>query len=108
MQGVRLVPAARDALHRLGVCSARAVLLYVDPCGSRRPIPGGEPAADALPDPRTLAAAVTPEIARARARHNLAAYDELAPSLDALAADYIAAALVRLGWSGVVGEAAIR
>ena len=72
--------------------------------GSRAPIPAGEPAADALPDPLALAAAVTPEIARARARHNLAAYDELAPSLDALAADYIAAALARLGWSGVVGE----
>ncbi|HZJ71565.1 MAG TPA: polyketide synthase dehydratase domain-containing protein, partial [Planctomycetota bacterium] len=73
VHGVRLVPAGRDALHRLG--SARVRGLLYELTWKAAPIAGGEPAAEALPGPLTLATAVTPEIAQARVRHDLATYD---------------------------------
>ena len=56
VQGVRLVPAGRDALHRLGAARVRGLLYEIT--WKPAPIAGGEPAADALPGPRALATAV--------------------------------------------------
>jgi acyl transferase domain-containing protein/NADPH:quinone reductase-like Zn-dependent oxidoreductase len=102
LDGVRLVPADREALRHLGGGRVRDILYTVkwDPA----PLPAGEAAADLLLGPGAIAAAASPEAIRAHARHGLTAYDALVPALEALATDYIYAALARLGWSPKIGD----
>lgn len=59
---------------------------------------------DYLPAPQQLAQEVTPAIAALSTQHNLAAYRELSPDLDALCAAYIVQAWQQLGWAGQPGE----
>ncbi len=100
LAGVRLVPVGRDALQRLSAGRVRDLLYAVK--WELLPLTAGEPGA--LPGAVAVATAVTPELARVQGHAGLAAYDAMTPELEAVAADYVVAALARLGWSPAAGE----
>jgi NADPH:quinone reductase-like Zn-dependent oxidoreductase/SAM-dependent methyltransferase len=100
IDGLRLVPVARETLARLSGARRRETLYAVDWRPSALPVAGG----GGVESPAALVAEVSRGLDAVATASGLAAHDAMTPDLDAVVGAYVVQALDALGWTPGAGE----